>query len=134
MHEIKQVVSWKESFDEVIDHYQSLKSSVGGVKGLDYSRSGGGGNSANMIVVSPSDFICDVELAARRALSDKLYHKFVACYVDCVEEPDTEDREIDAIRTNAGRIFTEKRIYPVAGYFKPKAIDRGKKTRGKKTK
>jgi hypothetical protein len=65
--ENKQLAAWKQAFDDVIDHYHSLKSSTGGVKGIDYSKVGGG-NTDNLLIVNPSDFICDVELAAGKAL------------------------------------------------------------------
>ena len=126
-----QIVHWKQAFDETIDHYHTLKSCNVSIKGLDYSKTGGGTNS-NVIHCSASDFICDVELAARRVLSDHLFEVFVDNYVDCVEDPDTQNLDIDRIRHLVGGAFCSKRIYPAAGYFKPKVIDRGKhKRRGR---
>lgn len=123
--------SYKLAFDSVIDHYHSLKSSTGSIRGLDYSKTGQGTNNANILRVSPSDFICDVELAARRALEEipHLYKLFVRCYVECVIDPDTQDFDIDAIRTKVGAAFTRRRMAPPTAYFKPQPIDRSKQTK-----
>lgn len=122
---------YKLAFDAVIDHYQSLRFSTGAIRGLDYSKSGQGTNNANVLRVSPSDFVCDVELAGRRALeaNPHLYSRFRDCYVLCIEEPDTQDIDIDTIRTRVGAAFTKRRMSPPSAYFKPEPIDRSNQTK-----
>lgn len=120
---------YKKAFDAVIDHYHTLRSaSVSGLRGLDYSKSGGGTNTANIVRVSPSDFICDVELASRKALEQfpALFQVFKQCYMDCTVEPNTESPTIDVIRARVGRIYCERKLFPATIYFKPVVIDRGR--------
>jgi hypothetical protein len=123
-------LAYKDSFDEVIAHYQELKhSSEAGIKGTDYSTMhDSSGNVANVVTVSKTDFICDVELAVRRALDSEpeLLQEFSKVYVHLVKPENTQTPEIDRIRTLVGKAFVEGKLYPAKSYFKPKQLDRSK--------
>jgi hypothetical protein len=126
----------KSAFDEVIDHYHTVKSAAGGViKSIDYSKVNEGGNTCNVVIMSPIDFLCDVELAAHKALAHNpsLKKLFTDCYVTCIQEPDTQSPEVDKVRTLVGLAFSQKRIFPVSSYFNPKVIDRSKVNKERKT-
>lgn len=122
--------SYKNAFDQVIEHYQELKhSSEKELRGTDYSKMhDSAGNTANIVQVNKTDFICDVELAVRRGLATEpeLLEIFSRVYVWLQGEANTESPEIDKIRTLVGRAFVEGRLHPVKAYFKPKHIDRSK--------
>lgn len=125
----------KAAFDEVIDHYHAVKSALGsGIKALDYSRCGSGVNTDNVLIMSATEFVCDVELAAAKALTghSELKSLFDKCYAQCVLEPDTSLPEIDRIRNMVGARFRFCRIFPVSSYFRPKVLDRSKITTTRK--
>jgi hypothetical protein len=127
----RQIVTWKLEFDDIIEKYQSVKVTNGSIGCMDYEQvmSGiDGGNTMNIVTPNSSDFIADVELAARHALRNdpNLWTKFEHFYIWQAGDPDLADMEIDNIRLMVGRELSMRRIAPEHFYKKPKYVDRVK--------
>ena len=118
--------SWRQAFDSVIDIYVSVKSTHGSNRNIDYQKlEQTKGNSSHKIVrPSPSDFICDVELAAAKTLNEVELIIFRQCFMEFTHDPDTvKEKYMTSIKEKLGLIFMEKlKIYPTSSYFKGKYI------------
>ena len=76
---------WRSVFCDVIEEYQHIKSITGTLSAINYEvaldGSSGGSRCSKVVRPSLSDFVCDVETAARRALSNNKQHlKFFLQY------------------------------------------------------
>jgi hypothetical protein len=119
---------------EVLDAYDEIKSvngtsSVAGFyNGLGRIRSGGGLNP-RIVRTNPTDFIADIEIGARKSLSNKEYAVFDMMYLShnddirgLVRNADSYERVREIIKLKLGRYFSQNGIYPLANYFKPKDL------------
>lgn len=122
--------NYKVAFDSVVEQYQSIKhETLEGMKAVDYSKMHNSAqNRANVITVSKTDFVCDVEKTIYGAIGENehLLGIFCRCYVHLTEAPNTQSPEIDMLRILLGSQFVHRGIHPVSNYFKPKYIDRSK--------
>jgi hypothetical protein len=125
---INYVTHHKQIFESSMDHYMEVKKTHGSIQTLDYRHAAekvDGNRSSRLVTPDPSDFLCDVELAAKRALSQRpdLYSQFRAVYIDQIISVDEIDRDDLAIITEqVARVLVEKRIYPLPAYFRPKDL------------
>jgi hypothetical protein len=114
----------KQAFQAVIEQYMEIKSvngtssCSGFYRGL--TKEGGRtGLNPRVVQAGPSEFIADVELAARRALSTDIslhilfFEEFVLGQATGMS---TEDRE--RIEQAVGRMLIARRIFPVEMYFR----------------
>lgn len=105
-----------------------IKKSHGTTPSMDYAAAGervDGNSTTKLVRPNLSDFLSDVELAAKRALKTRpdLFAQFQAVYIDQVISVDALDREsLATITEQVARILVEKRIYPIRGYFAVKDL------------
>lgn len=131
--QIKEKVEPKEAFQAiVVEMYLEQKRSHGSVGCMDYERAltatGGGGANPRIVRPTISDFICDVEIAARRALTQSEYAVFQRLYVFqdwATGELEAEEKHyglkvVHAIRTKVGELLISRSIYPASRYFRAK--------------
>jgi hypothetical protein len=119
-----------EAFEKIVPFYQETRYNSGGLSAMNYGKndSGAATNTACSAVVRPSksDFICDVEISAKRVLDADELSYFLRNYRDGyrqLEDVPAEDAELDlAVREKLGRRFRDVRLTPVAGYFAPKDV------------
>lgn len=126
-----QSVIWRLNFDAIITIFQERKVANGTIHCMDYEKAidgSGSANNPNHLTPSMSDFIADVELAARRVLKDneRLLEMFFRVYVRQEQEPDLADMDIDNIRLKVGRELTFSRVAPDHVYKRSRYIDRVK--------
>jgi len=79
-----------------------------------------------LIKVLPSDFICDVELAARAALSKEEYRFFKLVYLDKDQDLTTDAPLFAdtkrAVQEKVGRMLQTRGIYPIHRYLQTKDL------------
>lgn len=119
---------WRMAFREVIDQYQEAKAADGGIGALNYEgaigsstgKNNGGGTRMRTVMVSLSDFICDVELAAQRVLNPKEQGFWLAYYVGLADDSEIPNNETkDSIKLKVGKMLIARGIYPLGQYFRP---------------
>lgn len=119
-NELSSKRSWQKAFTTVIDLYLETKATNGVSKAIDYTRMGNGsGGTFNPRIVRPtkSDFICDVELIVKRALSLEELASFRDIYILGHKGADVEVR--DNIEQKVGKMLTDREVYPFHKYFRP---------------
>lgn len=111
---------WRSVFDKVIPQYLEVKSWLGSHQAINYEKaldgSKGSGVAVGVVRVTPIDFVADVELAAKAALSDPEFALFRAEFID--GEGSIPPQIKDIIREKVGRMLRTRRIYPVRHYMK----------------
>lgn len=85
-----------------------------------------------VITISPSDFICDVELTAEKSLTETELHFFRLLYIDKSSElaeltkdksPDNKTIKLKhSVQEKLGLAFKVRGVYPIAKYLKPKDL------------
>ncbi len=109
-----QLSRYRAVFTEIHDRYLEVKSVVGtyscGKFYANFGQAPGSNRPQGVIEATPSDFIADVELAARSVLNPKQYENFQAGIL-------TED-----MMNRVGAAFISRRIHPLARYLRPKDI------------
>jgi hypothetical protein len=111
-----------------MDHYMEVKRSHGSTPSRDYEtliEDGPPDGNRNTKFVRPniSDFLCDVELAAKRALTPELFAQFHAVYIDQSISVDVLSREdLDTIIDQVARMLVRKQIYPMIGYLRGRSV------------
>lgn len=126
---IDQHQRWRSIFAAVIEEYQDLKSRVGHTVSFDYEQigmaaGGGGGRCTKIVAPNVSDFICDVELAARRVLNPSEFGFFQHFYIG-LADPNTIPHKSAlnmAVMEKVGRILQARHIYPARQYFRPRDV------------
>jgi hypothetical protein len=126
---------WRMVFRKVMARYDEFVATNGTMSCSQFYKNiegGGGGSGFNLRVVrvTPTDYICDVELAARRALTPPEHRFFKLVYLTKDEEitklADSEDKKINqqkkAVQERVGLAFITAKLYPTARYFKPKDL------------
>lgn len=122
---------WRAAFFSVITAYQETKSVVGSTGAIDYAQAvlDPGTNLQSVdghCKPSLSDFLCDVELAAKKALNEEDYKFFVKYFVNAnLEDFPNNERLRDQAKTvaeNCGRRFIAHKIYPVKSYMQSKVV------------
>lgn len=129
---------WRSVFRRVMTKYDDLRSvqgtnsCTGFYKALEAGFSGGGGRCAGIVQVTPSDFIADVELACRRALSEHEFYMFNLLYLEKSEEADAKATEFlgeseamsmkHRLQEKVGVELFISRIYPVEKYMCSKDV------------
>ena len=118
---------WRKIFREVIARYNATRSKYTHVSmesfyaGLQRDAPQSSDNP-NIVAPSESDFICDVEIAARRGLRESEYEYFLDVYVNMIEMPKRNmNRRVAA---KLGRLFLQRGIYPVDSYFAPSEVEK----------
>lgn len=129
---------WRSVFRKTMAYYDELRASHGTnscegfYKGLAREGTNGGKHNPRVVRTSPSDFICDLELAARRVLSKEEYRFFKLVYLD--KDPEIiellEDKSPDnkfnklkqSVQEKMGLAFKVRGLYPVAKYHKPRDL------------
>lgn len=121
--------SWRSAFDVVIPTFMEIKQSHGHLGAIDYSKAleaTGGGASKGIVRVSISDFLCEVEIAARRALTAEEYDFFKTVYVNAAEtvpmHPELYKTIDNTVREKVGKMLISREIYPLADYMKSKDV------------
>lgn len=125
--------SWRQAFDAVIERYTHVKSTHGTngtQKVIDPRRleqPSGTLRSHKLVQPSLSDFLCDVELAAKWALSEVQMLIFRQCFMEFTHDPERVKEEyMTPIKENLGRVLKARKIYPLGnnefGYFKIKDV------------
>jgi hypothetical protein len=115
-----------EAFEAIIPVWQETRFASGGLDAMNYSRNEGGSasNTACSSVVRPSksDFVCDVEISARRSLSEKQLAYFNSYYRDGygqLTEVSAECALLDLeTREVLGARLLRVGIYPKGRYFR----------------
>jgi hypothetical protein len=80
---------------------------------------------SNFVKPSVSDFICEVELAARRlplrlfALFDLIY---LQARIDPNKIPSKVPKDFDEMKLQLGRMFRVRSLYPISKYFKGRFV------------
>lgn len=115
-----------EAFEAIIPVWQELRFTSGGLDAMNYGRNDGGSasNTACSAVVkaSKSDFCADVEISARRSLSEAQLRYFNAYYRDGygqMEDVSAESALMDLdVRETLGARLMRVGIYPRGRYFR----------------
>ncbi len=116
---------WQRIFDTVIRKYIEVKMTHGTHKALNYAHTSSGGGNPYIVRPSLSDFICDVEIKARKALSASEWAMFSALYVEQTSDPLLCSNELPlGIKTKLGRAFDACHIYPINLYMRGKDLRR----------
>lgn len=110
-----------EAFNTVIPVYQEVVSTGGGLDtGSQYEADFG---NSSIIIPSKSDFICDIELAAKRSLNPTEYSYFLRWYKTgllMVDQPLIFLFDLDHdVRTKLGAELISRRISPLNEYLAP---------------
>jgi hypothetical protein len=106
---------WKSAFQTVIEQYQEIRAANEGAGALNYEKLSNAGGFAtctyNPRVVKPtlSDFVCDVEIAARTTLDKAELKTF--------RDADDPQSVPEEIQMKLGKIFAAREIYPISNYF-----------------
>lgn len=125
-------------FRKIMSTYDETKTSNGTLSCQGFYRSIAG-ESANKGAYNPlvvrataSDFICDVELTARRVLSKEEYRFFKLLYLDKDKEiaelvvaksPDNKFNGLkQTVQEKLGFAFDDRGIYPLSKYYKAKDL------------
>lgn len=118
---------WREIFELVIASYQEFKSTSGTLGAFDYSKTlegRGAGHIVGVAVPTISDYICEVELSAKRSLNDAEFAVFKVVYMEMGEAPLLKDDEVGAvlirIQEKVGRMMVKRKLYPISRYMKSK--------------
>lgn len=130
---------YRSVFRRVLSVYDEVKSIQGTMSCAGfYAKLGSGagsmGHSSRVVRVSDSDFICDVELAARRALAgdeNELFY-FQSVYIDKDERFDRDVRGtlseermkqlVHNVQAKVGKILSDRGIYPLQNYKKARDL------------
>lgn len=117
-----------QAFEAIIPAYQEARNRSGsGLQAMAYHQEVGAGSATytrSTSTVRPcfSDFVADVELAARAALSPSELRYFRIYYVENegqIDEVASKDRAIDAVvRLKVGQKFLGRKIAPLTEYMK----------------
>jgi hypothetical protein len=127
-HDLSERRYWRNTFREVYNRFAETKtqSTTMSVEGFYAGLAREGGRAAlnpNFVGPSPSDFVCDFEITARRVLSEREHKYFLDTHVNCLER--RSDKNLNrSIGEKMGHALIERGIYPLTSYFKPKFIDR----------
>lgn len=129
---------WRSVFRKTMSYYDEIHSTVGSnscagfYKSLTNEGTNGGKYNPRIVRTNAVDFICDVELLARKTLDKQEHRFFKLVYLQ-------KDKEIcdlleDKSKTNKfnklkhtvqeklGLAFKTHGLYPVAKYMKPKDL------------
>ena len=114
---------WWSGFRSVIEYYQEAQETSGSPGALNYEQAAVGAGSGfvvGKINMTLSDLIADVEIAARRALSDTQHSFFLRVYKGRGEKGRNElTRVLDVqVQEALGRDFVDNGIYPVSKYMR----------------
>jgi hypothetical protein len=123
-----------EAFNAVIPVWQETMAASGGLDAMNYGKREGGfaSNTACSAVVRPSksDFVCDIEIAARRSLEVAELRWFKKFYKDAygqIDEVPEHMAELDlAMREKLGARLLRVKIAPLGRYFQARDV-RGKR-------
>jgi hypothetical protein len=138
----KEITSAHNAFEEIVCRYQECVAASGGIGCINYGKGAEAGKSTHSgssqtVKPSDSDFICDVEIAARRCLESaelsyfNLYYKSCAVVVepkdvDCLKEhiesfPDKYQEAVASIdnrvRLKLGSRLLANGIHPYNEYI-----------------
>jgi hypothetical protein len=128
----RQKMEWKRIFKEVCDCYEdaqtaNLNINIS-VESMYRNMRDQLGRSTPGPDVKPclSDFIADVELAARSVLTDTEYLMFIDVYLNQNDVPNTGSPEteeiLETIQNKCAVEFTRRRIHPLQIYFREKYV------------
>jgi hypothetical protein len=125
---------WRSVFRRVMSRYDEIKSvngtqsCAGFYKSLAREGSNGGKFNPKVVVVTASDYICDVEITARRVLTPDEHRFFKLVYL-------TKDKEVSTLLKNGifrelkrtvqekvGLAFIAAKIHPFERYRKPRDL------------
>ena len=115
-----------EAFEAIVPLWQEIRSSCGGLEAMNYGKEQGGyaSNTACSSVVRPSksDFCADIEISARRSLTEKQLSYFFKYYRDGygqLTEVSAECALLDlSVREDLGARLMKVGIYPRGRYFR----------------
>jgi hypothetical protein len=121
---------YRSVFRRTLANYDEFKATVGSNSCQQFykslSQEGGKGTGINPRIVhmSPIDFICDVEIVARKFLNQQEYRFFKLVYLDKDEElvnmaRDTFRTTKKSVQEKLGQAFVESGIHPFAKYMRP---------------
>jgi hypothetical protein len=129
---------WRSVFRKVMSYYDELKSSHGTnscegfYKALSREGTNGGKFNPRVVRATPSDFICDLELAARRVLTKEEHRFFKLVYLQKDAEiiglledksPDNKFNKLKhTVQEKMGLAFKARGMYPIAKYLRPKDL------------
>lgn len=141
---------WRDIFLQVIEAYQQVKSTTGSIGSLNYEKAldgSSGGACSKYVKPSMSDFIGDVELAARAALSTNEELRFFYDHYVPVDAGrpsiltnaaaqreqashygETAVAEVPnnalnlAVMEKVGRVLQAKGIFPLGSYFRARDV------------
>lgn len=118
-----------KQFNEVMDFYRESRHSSGACGALDYEQALSGEKNGSSYVVgqirmSGSDFLCDVEILARRLLGPLQLEFFKKVYVNGLGTLSQSTPEaykvLDVqVRGVMSRAFAEHGLYPIPMYMHP---------------
>jgi hypothetical protein len=90
---------------------------------------GGAKNNSRVIPTIPSDFICEVEIKAKRALNGAEYAYFKAVYLDKQSGYEVAAQDYlgeekftllkHTVQEKVGKMLAATRVYPVEKYMRP---------------
>jgi hypothetical protein len=130
---------WRSVFRKVMSRYDEAKSVNGTMscsklyRGLGEDKTGT--YNPNIIVVTITDFICDVELTAKRVLDPGEYRFFKLVYLEKDNEltklvDSTETNNFNGLKKRVqeklGLAFVSSKLHPVERYLRPKDMRNGK--------
>lgn len=103
----KEVTSAHNAFEETVCRYQECVAASGSISAINYGKGAEGGKSTHSgssqtVKPSDSDFICDIEIAARRCLEPaelsywNLYYKSCAVVVEPNDDMDCLQQHIES--------------------------------------
>lgn len=118
-------------FYAVLEGYQETKSVMGTSGAIDYSQAVLSPSTANQIAgyVQPSlmDYVADVELTAKKALSESDFAFFKKYFIDMdlADLPSSESfrERSKSVAENAGRRFLASGLYPMKAYLRPTVVE-----------
>jgi hypothetical protein len=126
---------WRQAFSKVMERYAELRMSDGSIGAFNYSEPesfNGGSFNSKIVGTSISDYICDVEIAARRALQGDplLYSHFKSVYLSgAYLEIGNRLKAVEAlqmiderVQLRVGKMFVRRRLHRVGAYFTPKDV------------
>lgn len=127
-------VRWHNAFQTAIERYWELKGSVGTNACFNYGsleqEATGKNYNPRVVQMMPIDYICDIELAAYRALGKDTamaehFRKYYIRLEDLPEKTFDEWTALDhTIRLKVGREIYINRLHNYNGYMKPKWVDK----------
>jgi hypothetical protein len=129
---------WRSVFRKVLSYYDELvvshgsNSCEGFYKALTREGINGGKYNPRIVRATPSDFICDVELTAKRVLTKEEHRFFSLVYLNKDQEicdlfkdksPDNKFNKLKhSVQEKLGCAFKASGIYPMSKYHKPKDL------------